>query len=163
MRLIKLKDKMEAFPVYVKMRRDSLSEMQDEIGENKSPEELQIAAEKIAQERLLGTNQEIFLFESSSNTIVGFAEVLLEEECFPEEDLPEVCMKILSFYINPNDRLQKWGTQFFKLLREWGRDQKAALIEMEVPISLTYANNFLAEQGLELAASGDKNCYRTFV
>ncbi len=103
-----------------------------------------------------------FLIEYKNATI-GFAEVELQEECFPDEDLPEMCLKIYAFYIAPNVRGQHLGRQAFKLLREWGRDNKAAILETEVNKTLEFSNDFMKEQGLELAGAGQRNVWRGFI
>ena len=103
-----------------------------------------------------------FLIEHAGD-IIGFAEANLEEECFPDEDLPEVCLKIYAFYIRPEARDKSLGRQAFKLLRQWGRDNKAALLETEVSKALEFSNDFFKEQGLELAGSGSRNVWRGFI
>ena len=114
------------------------------------------------QEKLLDSSRELFLIESN-NQFIGFAEANLEEECNPDEDLPEMCVKVYSFYIKPEERNHMLGSQAFRLLRQWGHDQKAALIETEVSKDLAFSNKFLAEQGLELVGSGPRNVYRGFI
>ncbi len=94
---------------------------------------------------------------------IGFSEVQLEEECFPDEDLPEMCLKIYAFYIAPSYRGQHLGREAFKLLRQWGRDNEAALVETEVNKTLEFSNDFMKEQGLELAGSGPRNVWRGFI
>ncbi len=106
--------------------------------------------------------KELFLIEHESD-IVGFAEVKVVEECFPDEDLPEICLKINAFYIEPNFRQHQLGRQAFKLLRQWGRENKAAIVEVEVNKNLDFSNDFLKEQGLELAGSGKSNIWRGFI
>jgi len=139
-------------------------ELEHEVvsGEKKSRESIRRECEKLLHERLVDSNREFFLFEKGHG-FVGFSEVLLEEKCFPDEDLPELCVKVISFYIDPSNRGEKLGSTFFQLLRHWGRDQKAALIEMEVPAHPIGANEFLLHQGLELVGTGARNCYRAFV
>lgn len=105
---------------------------------------------------------ENFLIEHETQ-IVGFAKVSLEEECFPDEDLPEICLKIHAFYIAPEFRAKTLGRQAFKLLRQWGRDNKAALVEAEVNKALDFSHEFLREQGLELVGSGKKDVFRGFI
>ncbi len=103
-----------------------------------------------------------FLIECE-NKIVGFAAARLEEECFPDEDLPEICEKVSAFYIAPEFRGKTLGRQAFKLLRQWGRDNKAAIIEIAINKDLDSSRMFLKEQGLELAGSGKKDLFRGFI
>ena len=128
----------------------------------KKRDEVRKECERELHEKLCDSNREIFLFEKGK-AIVGFSEILLEEECFPDEDLPESCVKLICFYIVPQHREQKLGTEFFRLIRKWGRDKEAALIEAEVASYHPSLNHFLTEQGLELVGSGEKNCYRAFI
>ncbi len=105
---------------------------------------------------------QIFLIESNSN-IIGFCDLHLEEECFPDEDLPELCLKICAFYIMPDMRDKSLGRQAFKLVRQWGHDNKAAIVETEVGSSLVFSQNFFKDQGLELVGKGKRYVYRGFV
>lgn len=95
--------------------------------------------------------------------IVGFAKVSLEEECFPDEDLPEICLKIQAFYIMPEHRGKTLGRQAFKLLRGWGRDNKASLVETQVNPALDFSHDFLKDQGLELVGAGKQDVFRGFI
>lgn len=162
MRLIPLKEHKSNFKLCVDMFCDSTLERQAESGDLKNRAQVESECQKMLEERLCDSNREIFLFEKC-HAIVGFGEVRMQEECFPDEDLPETCVKILHFYIVPHARRQKLGTHFFKLLRDWGRDERAALIEVEVPSYPISAQQFLAHQGLELVGTGVQNCYRAFV
>ena len=162
MRLLPLKEYQSYFPLCLNMLCDFLLEQEVALGEKKSSDEIRTESERMLHERLCDSNREIFLFEKG-RAIVGFAEVCLEEECFPDEDLPETCVKVLSFYIVPQARRQKLGTTFFKLIRAWGRDRKAALIEIEIPSYPIAVNQFFAGQGLELVGVGARNCYRSFI
>jgi GNAT superfamily N-acetyltransferase len=163
MRLVSVKENPLQQQICKEMIADYLMEMEVERGETKSRKALISQAEQYLHGLLIDNSRNLFLFEKGKS-IVGFAEVYLEEECFPDEDLPEECVKLVSLYIAPAERRKKLGTSFFKLVREWGRDQQAALIEIEVPVYLIGANQFLAYQGLELVgSSGKSNCYRSFV
>lgn len=137
------------------MWNDFLVEQNTDV---KSKSDLQM----LLREKLLDSNRELFLIEVQ-NKIVGFSEVFLEEECFPDEDLPEMCLKIPAFYILPDFREHSFGHQAFKLVRQWGREKKAALLETEVSIQLKESNKFLSEQGLELVGSGKRNIWRGFI
>lgn len=108
-----------------------------------------------------GEGRTIFLIEEKGD-IVGFCEIALEEECNPDEDMPELCLKVYGFYILPEKRHHELGRDAFKLMRQWGRDNKAALLEVEVSKVLKFSNDFLKEQGLELAGSGQTNIWRGF-
>lgn len=149
-------------PEWLELFCDFLSEEEIESETKTNREQLKIESERTLHERLCDSNRQIFLFEKG-RSIVGFAEVLLEEKCFPDEDLPEMCVKILAFYIKPQERGQKLGTSFFKLIRDWGRDQKASLVEVDVPSHPLGANEFLLHQGLELVGAGVRNGYRAFI
>lgn len=105
---------------------------------------------------------ETFLIEHE-NSIIGFSDIELEEECFPDEDLPEVCLKVHAFFIKPEYRGKSLGSQAFKLLRQWGRDNKAALIEIDVNKNNECSHQFLENQGLELVGSGPKDVFRGFI
>ena len=58
---------------------------------------------------------------------------------------------------------QGLGKAFFQMLKAWGHEQKASLIEMEVAASDRKANGFLKNIGLELFGKGEKNGYRSFL
>ncbi len=120
-----------------------------------------VATAKI-QERVQEEDRDFFLLQNEKQ-YVGFAEVFIIEECFPDEDLPESCMKVLAFYIDPKMRRRGFGSQFFKLLRSWAHDREIALVEIEVPSGNTTAESFVKQIGLELVGSGTKSCYRSFV
>lgn len=68
-----------------------------------------------------------------------------------------------AFYIKKELRNKTFGSQAFKLIREWGRDNKAALLETSVSRALDKSTQFLLEQGLELVGSGPKNIFRGFI
>lgn len=110
----------------------------------------------------IDSTSETFLIEHEAQ-IIGFAKVSLEEECFPDEDLPEICLKIHAFYIGPEFRGKNLGGQAFKLLRQWGRDNKAALVETEVSTTLDFSHAFLRAQGLELVGTGKNDVFRGFI
>ncbi len=162
MRLLPLKDHKKAIENCVEMLCGFLVEQEVELGKKENQEAVLSKARRELEERLVDSSREVFLFESG-HSIVGFAEVFLEEECFPDEDLPETTVKILSFYIVPQARRKKLGSTFFKLIRDWGRDKKAALVEIEVPGYPIAVNQFLEKQGLELVGAGASNCYRAFI
>lgn len=162
MRLLPLKEHQNYFENCLEMLCDFLVEQEVETGEKENQEALCQKARRELEERLFDSNHEIFLFENG-RSIVGFAEVLIEEECFPDEDLPESCVKVLYFYIVPQARRKKLGSAFFKLVRTWGRDKEMALIEIEVPNYPVEVNQFLEKQGLELVGAGARNCYRAFI
>ncbi len=142
MRLLDLAGHIEYFDLYKKMWQNFLREQQT-----------------VAHE---GDGRTIFLIEEAAK-IVGFCEIALEEECNPVEDLPELCLKVYGFYIMPEYRNHELGRGAFKLMRQWGRDNKAALLEVEVNKDLAFSNDFLQEQGLELAGSGTTNTWRGFI
>jgi len=119
-------------------------------------------SKKQLTQKIQDPGRELFVFKNQDEYI-GFAEVQLESECFPDEDLPEVCLKVQAFYIEPSQLRKGFGSGFFQLLKIWGHDQKAAFIEMEVPVADQGANAFLQSQGLELIGRGEKNGYRSFL
>jgi GNAT superfamily N-acetyltransferase len=162
MRLLPIRENKSYMNQCIDMYTDSTIESDAEIGQKKKRDDVRKDCERKLYEHLSESNREVFLFEKGK-AIVGFAEILLEEECFPDEDLPEVCVKLICFYICPQHREQKLGTEFFKLIRKWGRDKEAALIEAEVASYHPSLNHFLMQQGLELVGSGEKNCYRAFI
>lgn len=127
---------------------------------NKNSTDLFKHAQSMLQEGLNDAKTEYFLIDYD-RVPVGFAIAYLEEECFPDEDLPEVSLHISSFYIHPEHRRQHLGKMAFKLLRQWGRDNQAALVEIEAESSV--ADHFLIEQGLELIGKGQRNLYRGFI
>ncbi|MBS0634348.1 MAG: GNAT family N-acetyltransferase [Verrucomicrobia bacterium] len=110
----------------------------------------------------IDTIHQTFLIEHEKS-IIGFTDFELEEECFPDEDLPEICLKVHNFYIMPEFRGKSFGTQAFKLLRQWGRENEAALIEISVKKDNECSHQFLQEQGLELVGSGPKDVFRGFI
>ena len=162
MRLISLREQQTHLKDCVEMYCGFLQEQELKVGAMKKYSQEKAGCEKLIQERLYDSDRYIFLFEKGRQ-IVGFAEVMLEELCFPDEDLPETCVKVVAFYIVPQARKQKLGSQFFKLVRDWGREQKAALIEAEVSSYPVSINQFLEHQGLELVGAGARNCYRAFI
>jgi hypothetical protein len=162
MQLIPLREHKASSKVFLDMFCDYTIEQEIEQGQKKSRDEVYRECEAMLHERLCDSNRQIFLFDQNK-TIVGFAEILLEEECFPDEDMPETCVKVIAFYIAPPFRRHHHGTAFFKLIRNWGRDQKAALLEIEVPSYPVQVNEFLVHQGLELVGTGVQNCYRSFI
>jgi len=103
---------------------------------------------------------EVFVFEYN-DTIVGFSKIDIHEECFPDEDLPEVCMQVVIFYVLAEYRGHHHGENAFKLLRQYGRDKKAALIEIDADNET--AKKFITKQGLELVGKGTHATYRGFV
>ena len=125
-----------------------------------SRQELILQAKDMLQESIRGMQTEYFLFESN-DAPVGFAIADLEEECFPDEDLPEVCLHVLAFFIKPEYRGEHLGQEALKLLRQWGRDKKAALIEVEADSE--GAKLFLQNQGLELVGGTVRQLYRGFI
>jgi len=155
MRLIPLREQKTDFELFLAMWNDFLLE---QGSETKSKEQLR----STLKEKLLDSTRELFLIEAQ-NKVVGFSEVFLEEECFPDEDLPEVCLKVPAFYIQPAFREHSFGHQAFKLVRQWGREKEAALLETEVSKKLEESNKFLQEQGLELVGSGQRNIWRGFI
>ncbi len=162
MRLLPLKEYQNYFENCLEMLSAFLVEQQEVSGDKRNKSAITADAKRELVERLCDSNRQIFLFENGQ-TLVGFAEVLLEEECFPDEDLPESCIKIIYFYILPQVRRQKLGSVFFKLIRAWGRDKKVALIEAEAPNYPIAVNQFFEKQGLELVGAGAGNCYRAFI
>lgn len=105
---------------------------------------------------------ELFIFEDSSH-YVGFAEACITQECFPDEDLPELCMKIVAFYIDPKVRRQHFGSCYMKELRNWAHEKEVAMIEIEVQPDNIIAAQFLDYMGFELVGSGKKCCYRSII
>lgn len=142
MRLLPLEDHKDKTTLHMQMLTDFLAEQ--------------------GQTSLIDTAHQTFLIEHE-NKAIGFAQVQLEEECFPDEDLPEICLKMHAFYIQPEYRGKTLGRQAFKLLRQWGRDNKAALIETSVNKVLDFSHEFLKEQGLELVGSGQSDLFRGFI
>lgn len=155
MRLLRLRDHKSHLERFLQMWQDFLRE-----------QDLQVPAKqalmRALQEQLVDSSRQLFVIERE-NEIIGFADLHLEEKCFPDEDLPEMCMKIFAFYIKPELRHQTLGTQAFKLIRLWGREKMAALLETEVSKSLDFSNRFLLEQGLELVGTGPRNVWRGFI
>ena len=144
MRLLPLEEQQDDRNIYDTMHRAFLKEQSRKYDQTHTP------------------TTRVFLIQSQQE-IIGYAEVQLEEECFPDEDLPELCLKVYGFYIAPEKRKQKLGSEAFKLLRQWGREHKAALVEIEVNKGLASSNAFFKEQGLELVGSGKDNVFRGFI
>lgn len=162
MRLLSLRENKTISKQAIEMFCAYTIEQESEKGVKKTKEKVFPECEQMLQEKLLDSNRQIFLFENN-HAIIGFAEVVVVEECFPDEDLPETCMKVFAFYIAPEFRRKHFGSHYFKLIRDWGREQKASLLEMEVPVYPVQANEFLKQQGLELVGTGAQNCYRAFL
>ncbi|MCE5294177.1 MAG: GNAT family N-acetyltransferase [Chlamydiales bacterium] len=139
MRLLLLQDNTEKKPEYDAMSKKYITEQDSTF---------------------IDTSSQVFLIEHESD-IIGFIASLLEDECFPDEDLPEICLKITAFYIEPEWRKQNLGSQAFKLVRQWGRENKAALIELEVAHDCN--PEFLQKEGLEFVGSGKKEVFRGFI
>ena len=144
MRLLPLNGDKEKIALHAKMWKDFLQE------QGRNPDETPTFA------------PQTFLIEHD-NQIVGFCDLHLEEECFPDEDMPELNLKIYAFYIEPEFRDKSLGRQAFKLVRQWGHDNKAAIIETEIASSLEFSQSFFKEQGLELVGKGDRFIFRGFV
>jgi GNAT superfamily N-acetyltransferase len=142
MRLLALQDHKDKSVLHAQMHKDFLQEQE--------------------QNSFIDNSHQTFLIEHE-NQVIGFAQVELEEECFPDEDLPEICMKMHAFYIQPEFRGKTLGRQAFKLLRQRGRDNRAALIETTVHKALDFSHEFLKEQGLELVGSGQGDLFRGFI
>lgn len=119
-------------------------------------------AEAYVQKKMCENNREIFLFEDKGR-YVGFAEVFITQECFPDEDLPEICMKIVSFYIAPKFRRQHLGSYYLKELRSWAHEKEVAIIEIEIQPDNAVATLFLNHSGFEITGSGKRNCYRLII
>jgi GNAT superfamily N-acetyltransferase len=143
MRLLPVLEHPELHKQYVLLRECFLKE------QNQNPSQI-------------NPESKIFLFEYDSK-IVGFAEVHLEEECFPDEDLPQLCLHIHAFYIQSDKRQHGLGSMAFKLVSQWGRDNGAALVEIEAETTVVSANKFLDDLGLDLVGKGLKNIYRGFI
>lgn len=156
MRLLPLREYSFKSDQFLSMWVDFLIEKQPK---NKKTE-LAVRLQNTLQESIRGTHGEYFLFEYD-NEPIGFAIAEIHEECFPDEDLPEVCLQVLAFYIKPEQRRHHFGQMAFKLLRQWGRDKKAALIEIEADSET--ASHFLSEQGLDFVGKGEHMLYRGFI
>ena len=70
-------------------------------------------------------------------------------------------MQVLVFYILEKFRRHHHGEHAFKLLRQYGRDKKVALVEIDADTE--HAKMFIAKQGLELIGKGVHNTYRGFI
>ena len=160
MRLLVLRDHQAHIQSYL----DMLCTHRISRGQNSSSdrEKLKQTMLQSIQEQLYDSHREIFLFEKEGK-VIGFSEVSLEQKCMPDEDLPESCLRIHSFYINSEIQEEKAPEGFFKLVKQWGRDKKASLVETSVEKDATSANEFFLNQGLDLIGSGTNNFYRGFV
>lgn len=159
MRLLPLREQKNKFDLFVEMWRDFLVEQ----GLAQSSKESSLRElSRALPEKLLDSNRELFLIEHE-NTPIGFSEVFLEEKCFPDEDLPEICLKIYGFFIRPEYRGSHHGHQAFKLLRQWGHEKAAAFVEVEVKKDLENSNSFFKNEGLELLNGGPRNIWRGFI
>lgn len=147
MRLIPLKEHNERLDQFLAMWSSYIAE--------KHPD-----SNDIKKESFQSVRGDLFLFEYDQMPI-GFAKIDLRQECFPDEDMPELMLHILAFYIMPESRRQHLGQEAFKLLRQWGRDNKAALVEVEADSE--EACLFLKEQGLELVGKGVHKLFRGFI
>lgn len=161
MRLLPIREHMSFFHKLAEISADFFIEQNQEQAEKLTREKIIFLQEKELTERLRDPNCEVFCFEHN-NELIGFAEVSLEEECFPDEDLPETCMRVLAFYISPKFRKQHLGSLVFKLLKQWGHEKKAAIMEIEMDND-SHGNQFISKQGLELVGTGARNVYRAFI
>lgn len=161
MRLLPIREHMSFFHGVSEMKADCFIEHEKPQAQKLTKEETVALQENALTEALSDPSYQVFVFENNSE-LVGFAEVSLEEKCFPDEDLPEVCMRVLTFYIDPKFRHQHLGSTVFKLLKQWGHEKEAALMEIEVDND-SYSNQFVSKQGLELVGSGVRNIYRAFI
>ncbi len=162
MHLVSLKENQSLLEKYLELALEYSKERDLESTERIQDDAWMKEHRHMLKERLYDSNSEIFLFQRDTNC-VGFAEVTLEERCFPDEDLPENCMRIYVFYIARPFRKQMLGTHFFKLLRAWGREKRASLVEMEVPEWCTDGIGFLEKQGLEVQGLGKMELLRAFI
>lgn len=162
MRLLLLSEHTDKNDLYQEMWHDFLREQGRNQDSNQDSNQNRKQSNKQGHKHEKPPSHTQFLIEHAG-AIIGLAELELEEECFPDEDLPEVCLKIHAFYITQASRDKNFGRQAFKLLRQWGRDNKAALLETEVSKALKFSNDFFKEQGLELAGSGASNIWRGFI
>jgi len=162
MRLLSLKENQSFLEKYLDIALEYSKELDPEQ-QGRMQDDAWIKEHRhMLKERLYDSNCEIFLFQKDTDC-VGFAEVTLEERCFPDEDLPENCMRVYVFYITQPFRKQMLGTHFFKLLRAWGREKRAALVEMEVPEWCKDGIEFLEKQGLEVQGHGKVELLRAFI
>lgn len=161
MRLLPIREHMSFSGGVAEMKADCFIESEQSQVQKLTKEEIVTVQKNELAEALHDPNYQVFIFENN-NELVGFAEVNLEEKCFPDEDLPEVCMRVLTFYIDPKFRHRHLGSTVFKLLKQWGHEKEASLIEIEVDND-SYSNQFVSKQGLELVGSGVRNIYRAFI
>jgi GNAT superfamily N-acetyltransferase len=159
MRLLPLREHKSKLDLFVEMWRDFLLE-QDLV--NGPKDQLLKDLSKALPEKLIDSNRELFLIEHE-NKPIGFGEVFLEEKCFPDLDLPEICLKVYGFFIRPEYRGSHLGHAAFKLLRQWGHEKDAAFIEVEVKKELNNSNHFFEKEGLELLNGGPRNIWRGFI
>lgn len=153
MRLLTLKDHR----TYVDTYLDLLS-MEEPVKKPVDQERYRQEIRQFVQERLYDSDLEIFLFQKDG-AVVGFSEVSLEQKCLPDEDYPEVCLKIHRFFVIDREDAQI----FFKLIKQWGRDKRASLIETSSDKATREKSDFFESQGLELIGSGIRNFYRGFI
>jgi hypothetical protein len=102
--------------------------------------------------RLTEGGRGLFLFKSDVKT-VGLGNVYIEST--PKG----VVVNIAEFYIKPEFRKQKLGSQFFNLLQKWGFENKARFVYVEVDKDLELANAFWAKQNLKLDDTGKRNLF----
>jgi GNAT superfamily N-acetyltransferase len=159
MRLLPLREQKSRIDLFVEMWRDFLVEQGLAKG---SKEQLLKDLARALPEKLVDSSRELFLIEHESKPI-GFGEVFLEEKCFPDLDLPEICLKVPGFFLLPEYRGSHLGHAAFKLLRQWGHEKEAAFVEVEVKKELAESNHFFEKEGLELLNGGPRNIWRGFI
>ena len=158
MRLIHLQDNEIHFKTYCELWYQAQLEFNPSAAQKPKEQVIQ-QCEKLWENH---TGQEVLLFQKNGSCI-GYVLLSLEEECTPILDLPEMCARVLFFYILPQFRKQKLGTAFFKLVRQWAREKEAAFIEVELGTTNGVGQQFLQAQGMELVGKGVENRYRLVV
>src|SRR5260221_2824436 len=98
MRLLPLREHSEKVDRFLKMWADFLIEQEPNITKKQSTKVLIAHLRRELDERLFDKHNEPFLIEYDKQ-VIGISLSRLEEKCFPDEDLPEMCLHIDLFYV----------------------------------------------------------------
>ena len=73
----------------------------------------------------------------------------------------EKVLNVAEFYVIPSNRKQGLGSQMLNHLIDWGKEESATKLKIEVDKDLEGANHFWEKFGYQLDDSGSRNLYFT--
>jgi GNAT superfamily N-acetyltransferase len=109
------------------------------------------------QERLKEGGRGLFFYypQKEMDMPIGFSNAFLSQ------DVLDKVLNIAEFYVVPQWRGQGVATSMLSHLIEWGKEQQAVRLRIEVDKDKRNANQFWAKFGYHLDSSGDRNVYST--